>query len=139
MSPRMTDARRDEFLAGRRYGILSTIREDGLPASVPVWYGWDGRAVSIFSHSSSPKVRHLRRDPRATLLVTNFPDEKEAWVRFEGEITLKPGGLKVAERLLDLYYPPGDERRGAIEDWRKMEGDWLILELVPKAIRTYSD
>jgi PPOX class probable F420-dependent enzyme len=137
--PKMTDARRDVFLAARRYGILSTIHHDGLPASVPVWYGWDGRAVSMFSHSSSPKVRNLRRDPRATLLVTNFPDEKEAWVRFQGDVALKPGGLDSAERELDRYYPPGDSRRAAIEEWRKTPGDWLILELVPKSIRSYSD
>jgi PPOX class probable F420-dependent enzyme len=135
----MTDARRDEFLAGRRYGILSTIREDGLPASVPVWYGWDGRAVTIFAHAESHKVQHLHRDPRATLLVTNSPDEKEAWVRLEGEITMTSGGLELAERELDRYYPPGDARRSAIEEWRKTPDVWLMLELVPNKIRTYSD
>jgi PPOX class probable F420-dependent enzyme len=137
--PEMTDAQRDDFLAARRYAILSTLRADGLPASVPVWYGWDGRAVSVFSHSFSPKVRNVQRDPRATILVTNFPDELEAWVRFEGDVSLKPGGLALAERLLDRYYLAGDHRRGAIEDWRKMPGDWLILELAPKTIRTHSD
>ena len=137
--PAMTDAQRDEFLAARRYAILSTLRTDGLPASVPVWYGWAGHLVSAFSHSSSPKVRNLRRDPRATLLVTNFPDELEAWVRFEGKISLKPGGLALAERLLDRYYLAGDPRQSAIEDWRQMPGDWLILELVPDTIRTHSD
>jgi PPOX class probable F420-dependent enzyme len=137
--PHMTDAERDAFLAGRRYGILSTLDNDGSPVSVPVWYWWDGRILRLFTHTSTPKVKYLRRDPRASLLVTNFPDEAEAWVRFDGEIVMKPGGLTVAEEVLDRYYPEGDRRRGAIEEWHKEPDNWIILEMTALTLRTYRD
>ena len=46
--PHMSDAERDAFLSGRRYGILTTLRADGAPVSVPVWYEWDGAALRMF-------------------------------------------------------------------------------------------
>jgi PPOX class probable F420-dependent enzyme len=135
----MTDEERENFLGERRYGILTTLRRDGRPVSLPVWFGWDGERVSIFAHCDSAKIRRLRRDPRASLLAANFPGEQEAWVAFDGSITIKPGGLDVAERLTPHYYLPGDPRRKELDEWRKTPGDWLTLELIPEAIRTHID
>lgn len=137
--PEMTEAHREEFLAGRRYGILTTLRQDGRPVSLPVWFGWDGEKVSIFAHHESAKIKRLRRDPRASLLAANFPGEQEGWVAFDGSIAIGPGGLAVAERLTPRYYLPDDPRRKELDEWRKNPGDWLTLEMTPAAIRTHTD
>ncbi|MEO6197274.1 MAG: pyridoxamine 5'-phosphate oxidase family protein [Dehalococcoidia bacterium] len=135
----MTESQREEFLGERRYGILTTLRHDGRPVSLPVWFDWDGQKVSIFAHHESAKIRRLRRDPRASLLAANFPGEQESWVAFDGSITIKPGGLDVAERLTPRYYLPDDPRRKELDEWRKTPDDWLTLELLPEAIRTHID
>jgi PPOX class probable F420-dependent enzyme len=136
----MTDAQRDEFLAGRRYGILTTLRSDGFPVSVPVWYEWDGNSLRMFCWEKSGKLRRLENDARATVLVANYPDEIETWVAFDGRITIhKEGGLELAERVFDLYYPAGDERRSALESWRRMTDEWRLLELKPDAIRVHTE
>ena len=74
------------------------------------------------------------------MLVANHPDEMETWVAFDGRITVhKEGGLDLAERVFDHYYPPGDERRAALESWRKMKDEWLLLELKPDAVRVHKE
>jgi PPOX class probable F420-dependent enzyme len=136
----MSDAQRDAFLAERRYGILTTLRPNGAPVSVPVWYEWDGSSLRMFCWEKSGKLKRLQDDARATVLVTNHPDEMETWAAFDGRIAIhKEGGLELAERVFDLYYPEGDERRGVLESWRKMKNEWRLLELKPDAIRSHKE
>lgn len=138
--PPMTDAERDTFLAQRRYGILTTLRRDGAPVSVPVWYEWDGTIVRMFCHEASGKLKRLKNDARVTLLVVNHPDEPESWVSFDGRIAvLREGGLALAERVFDHYYPPGDGRRSALKSWRKMKNQWRLLELKPDTVRVHEE
>jgi PPOX class probable F420-dependent enzyme len=136
----MSDAERDRFLAERRYGILTTLRANGMPVSLPVWYEWDGATMRMFCHEASGKLKRLNRDARATVLVVNHPQEQENWVSFDGRITVKrEGGLELAERLFDLYYAAADERRSTLESWRKMKDEWRLLELRPDAIRVHEE
>jgi PPOX class probable F420-dependent enzyme len=136
----MSDTQRDEFLADRRYAILTTLRADGAPVSVPVWYEWDGTTLRMFCHKASGKMKRLTQEARASVLVVNHPDEPENWVAFDGRITIwEEGGLELAERVFDFYYPPGDERRSELESWRKMKDDWRLLELTPESVRVLTD
>lgn len=138
--PPMTVTQRDAFLAQRRYGILTTLRRDGGPVSVPVWYEWDGTTVRMFCHEASGKLKHLKNDARATVLVVNDPGEPENWVSFDGRVTIRDeGGFEMAERVFDRYYPAGDGRRSALDSWRKMKNEWRLLELTPDAIRIHEE
>jgi PPOX class probable F420-dependent enzyme len=136
----MSDAERDAFLAERRYGMLTTLRSHGMPVSLPVWYEWDGVTLRMFCHVASGKLKRLNADSRATVLVVNNPDEPENWVAFDGRITIREdGGLEVAERVFDHYYPPGGERRSVLESWRQMKVEWRLLELKPESIRLHDE
>jgi PPOX class probable F420-dependent enzyme len=136
----MTDAERDAFLAERRYGILTTLRANGAPVSLPVWYEWDGTSLRMFCHEASGKLKRLRGDARASVIVVNHPDEPENWVSFDGRIEVRrEGGLDLAERVFDHYYPQGDERRSALESWRKMKDQWRLLEMRPESIRIHEE
>jgi hypothetical protein len=134
----MSDADRDAFLSERRYGILTTLRPDGSPVSVPVWYEWDGNTIRMFCWERGGKLKRLAQDSRGTVLITNHPHEIEKWIAFDGRITVrKEGGLELAERVFDHYYPPGDERRSALESWRAMKDEWRLLELKPESVRSH--
>jgi PPOX class probable F420-dependent enzyme len=134
----MDDAIRDAFLTERRYGILTTLNQDGSPVSVPIWYEWDGSVLRMFSWAKAGKIKRLESDPRATVIVANHPDEAEGWVSFHGRIEIKEeGGLALAERVFDRYYPEGDSRRGALDRWRKVKDEWRLLELRPETIRSH--
>src|SRR5262245_51052491 len=78
--PAVATARRDPELRTRRFLTdepviwLSTVREDGLPHLVPVWFWWDGDAILVFSNPHAVKVRALRANPRA-MIALGEPDD----------------------------------------------------------------
>ena len=103
---------RERFLSTPRLAILTTNRREGTPIAVPVWFEWDGTAVRMFAANTSPKVRRLRNDPRASILVTNRLDEGECWVAFDGKVSISDtGGFDLAERLEPRYWDLKDPER----------------------------
>ena len=137
--PSMTEEQRNAFLAEPRYGVLTLLREDGSPIGVPIWFEWTGEAVRMFTNVNSPKMARLASDPRASLLVANGVDEAEAWIAFDGAISVREeGGLALAEKLADRYWDLSNpDHAGVLEFWRQ-NGDALrLLELAPDRIRSY--
>jgi nitroimidazol reductase NimA-like FMN-containing flavoprotein (pyridoxamine 5'-phosphate oxidase superfamily) len=137
----MTEEERDRFLEEPRYGILNTLRSDGSPIGVPVWFDWNGETLRMFSSVLSPKIKRLQADPRASVLVVNHLSEEEAWVAFDGPIAIREeGGFELAERLAPRYWDLSDpERRSTLELWRKAAAAIRLLELEPTRIRSYKD
>ncbi len=69
MGVRLDEDEIRDFLDTAHTGILSTIRKDGSPASVPMWFVVHDDDVVIRTLASSPKAANLRRDPRVSFLV----------------------------------------------------------------------
>jgi PPOX class probable F420-dependent enzyme len=46
---------------------LSTVRPDGTPHIIPVWFFWDGDALLVFSKPEAQKVHNLRAQPSVML------------------------------------------------------------------------
>ena len=134
---KMSVEQRDVFLAVPRLGMLSTLRGDGSPVTVPVWFEWDGAAVHVFAGADSGKVARLQRDPRASVLVANSMGERESWVAFDGEMTVaSDGALALAERLAHRYWDMArEEYRAMVETWRAGEAELRTLTMVPTRIR----
>jgi PPOX class probable F420-dependent enzyme len=44
---------------------LATVCPDGRPHVVPVWFQWDGEAISVLTKAHAQKALNLRADPRA--------------------------------------------------------------------------
>jgi len=57
------DAHIDERLRGELMMWLSTVRPDGRPHLVPVWFLWDGETILIFSQPNQQKLRNLQHNP----------------------------------------------------------------------------
>jgi PPOX class probable F420-dependent enzyme len=62
---------------------LSTVRPDGRPHLVPVWFWWDGAAILFFSKPGSQKVRNLRHSSHVVVAL-DTADEGEDVGLFEG-------------------------------------------------------
>jgi PPOX class probable F420-dependent enzyme len=137
----MNDEVREKFLAKTRYGYLTTLRRDGSPLTVPVWFEWDGEVVRVFTGKGSSKVNRIRNDPRVTLLVANHLDEHEAWVAFDGPATIElEGGFELAERLAHRYWDLSDpERKATLEGWRAKADTLCVIALRPERVRTYAE
>jgi PPOX class probable F420-dependent enzyme len=55
--------------AGTRTGKLATVRRDGRPHVVPVWFVLDGDDLVFTTGTDTVKARTMRRDPRVCLCV----------------------------------------------------------------------
>jgi nitroimidazol reductase NimA-like FMN-containing flavoprotein (pyridoxamine 5'-phosphate oxidase superfamily) len=56
-----------DYLTNGHTGILTTLRRDGVPIAMPLWYAClDGR---IYAQTRGRKLQRLRRDPRSSFLV----------------------------------------------------------------------
>jgi predicted pyridoxine 5'-phosphate oxidase superfamily flavin-nucleotide-binding protein len=137
----MSIEERDVFLEKPRYGILTSVRKNGSPIAVPVWFDWDGQMIRMFAGAKSPKIKRLEANPGASLLVINNLDEHEAWVAFDGAVTIKEsGGFDLAEALAPRYWNLADPKRKATLDaWRESAAGFRLLEMQPQKIRTYLD
>ena len=131
---------RDVFLADPRLGILSLLRPSGDPWATPLWYGWDGKQVEMFSERQSAPVRCLESDPRASVLVTNIPPETARWVALEGRIQIRAEfGQDTAERLARRYLRRASHLEIAeVLDFYRSR-DLLQLMLEPQLIHTYAE
>ena len=57
------------LLYGTRTGKLGTVRKDGRPHVVPVWFTLDGDTIVFTTGEHSAKAANTRRDPRVCLCV----------------------------------------------------------------------
>jgi PPOX class probable F420-dependent enzyme len=69
---------------------LTTVRADGQPQSVPVWFVWDGDSFRIFSQPGKPKLRNIERNPRVGLHLRGTETGGDVVV-FEGVAELPEG------------------------------------------------
>ena len=83
------DPRLLEFVAGRRWGVLATVKHDGRPQLSNVLHavGPDG-VIRVSTTAGRAKYRNLARDPWTALHVTQ--DDFWAYVVFEGAFELAP-------------------------------------------------
>ncbi len=73
-----------EFVRPRHHHVLVTHRRDGGPQLSPVAGGVDAGAIVIATYPERAKVRNLRRDPTATVLVLS-DDWNGPWVQIDGQ------------------------------------------------------
>jgi len=65
----MSQAMIDEFLQQPYIGVIATLRRDGRPYTVPVWWLWHEEAFWITGTYTRVWCRQLLHDPRASLCI----------------------------------------------------------------------
>jgi DNA-binding IclR family transcriptional regulator len=58
------------FLSQALVASLSYLSDDGYPASVPLWYDWDGQAFWLVPSPAAEWAAHVRRNPRVSLSIS---------------------------------------------------------------------
>jgi hypothetical protein len=64
----MTPEELDEFLAAERTCRVATVGKDG-PHATPLWFGWQGGYLWLYSIVRSQRWADLQRDPRIGVVV----------------------------------------------------------------------
>ena len=123
----------DGFLELPVVAVLATHRRDGTVLLSPVWHRWRDGGFEIWVGGDDVKVRHLRRDPRATVLVAET-DLPYRGVEVRGEAELVDRGVTEAALEIASRYV-GDERGSAFVG--SNAGDDLIVRVAPGELRAW--
>src|SRR5438874_10253748 len=83
----LTTEQRAFLLKDTRTGKLATVRKDGRPHVVPIWFELDGDTLVFTTGETSVKAANIRRDPRVCICVD---DEMPpfAYIQIEGTAVL---------------------------------------------------
>jgi PPOX class probable F420-dependent enzyme len=121
-----------DFLDETVVAVLATLRRDGSVLLSPVWHEWRDGGFNVWTGANDVKVRHLRRDPRASILVAEsaFPLRG---VEVRGEAALvEEGAAGTAMRIAGRYLGP---QEGA--DYVGSSGDAVIVRVEPGELRVW--
>lgn len=140
MSLRLNDDELWEYVTNAHTGIMTTLRRDGMPIAMPLWFMVADR--EIFVHTRGKKLRRLAHDPRASFLV----ESGELWaelkaVHFTGTAALvdpEPELLAQIEaensRKYDAFRTPAEDMPEAVAQvyastmrWVKFTPDARVL------------
>ncbi|MFD8095523.1 pyridoxamine 5'-phosphate oxidase family protein [Streptomyces malaysiensis] len=128
-----------EFLRRPLHGFLSVAGGPLPPQPRPVWFeATDDGTIQLFTAPDSLKVRRLRRDPRASIVVAAPVGERERWVSVAGRATVEPGGAhdlctRLAARYWDLDDPTrADDLAGILAE------DQVRLVIHPETVSRYT-
>ena len=80
MSIRLSRAEAWSVLAAAHTGVFTSLRADGMPVALPVWFVAFGERVYVGAPSHTKKVAWVRRDPRVSFLV----ESGERWAELVG-------------------------------------------------------
>jgi PPOX class probable F420-dependent enzyme len=117
-------------------GVIATLRADGSPHAVPVWYSWDGHIVSIWTHQDRAWVRNLGRDARVAFTAQQAQPPYGA-VIMRGRAETSAPGTDVdgdIRRIVGRYLPER-ERDGYIAAWSQLH---TIVRVHPATIHAWN-
>ena len=126
MAQPMDEAEIRTFMGtGSRTGKLATVREDGSPHVVPIWFTFDESGDAVFmTWHASVKARNMRRDPRVSICVDDetFPF---GWARLDGVASFsEEDRVHWATETSRRYV--GDDRAAAFGVRNGVEGELVV-------------
>ena len=89
-------------------GVVTTLREDGSPHATIVWVDVEGDKVSFNTALGRAKPKHLKHDPRASVLMVD-PNNSYKWVAVSGPAELTEEGADAQIDKLAKKYIGKDE------------------------------
>mgnify|MGYP001614341852 FL=1 len=134
----------EAFLKEKKTLVLTILRKDGSPVSIPMWFVYADGHVYMHSLKRGAKVHNVRRDPRVCLAV----ESGERWadlkaVVIQGRCAVLEGPAEVAR--FDAAYRqkyagltrPDDLLPQRVRD--HYAGPWIVLRVTPEKVRTWDN
>ena len=119
-----------KFLEEPFVGTVTTLRDDGSPHSTIVWVDNDSDDILFNTAVGRAKERHLRKDPRASLLVVD-PEDTYRWLAVSGNAELTTEGADAQIDKLAKKYLGQDEY-----PWRTPEETRVKVLIEPEKVQS---
>jgi PPOX class probable F420-dependent enzyme len=116
-----------EYLAAPRCAVLSTLDAQGAPHQTVVHYFLEAAALVVNGRPDRLWVRHLRRDPRVSLVVHDDADYLH-WVGIKGTARVRHEGQAAVDDAMNLARRYSEDP----EDFRHLQR--VTLEVVPQRV-----
>jgi len=118
-------------------GVIATLRRDGSPHIVPVWFWWNAGAVTIWTTETRVWVQNLLRDPRVAFSVQTFEEPYPAvMVRGTATIATADDAATAEEiRAITRRYIVPQDVEGYIARWPDLR---TIVTIIPAHIVSWS-
>jgi PPOX class probable F420-dependent enzyme len=112
--------------------VLATYRRDGTVLLSPVWHEWRDNGFNVVTGSRDVKAGHLRRDPRASVVVYEHgPPYRGLELRARARLSMLED-RSVVGRIATRYLGPE-----AGERYAETAGDDLLIRLEPGELRAW--
>ena len=113
--------------------VLATLRADGTILLSPVWYEWRDGGFNVWVDQQNVKTRHLRRDPRATIVVAESDPPLRA-IEVRGTARLIEQGVSETALRITSRYLSEEETAADVEALRDAD---VIVRIEPGDIRIW--
>lgn len=112
--------------------VLATYRRDGTVLLSPVWHEWRDGGFQVVTGSRDVKAAHLRRDPRASIVVCEHsPPYRGVEIRCNAKLRTA-GADEAVLRIASRYL--GREAGAA---YAGQAADDLLIRLEPGVLRAW--
>jgi PPOX class probable F420-dependent enzyme len=115
-----------------RVAVLATYRRDGTVLLSPVWHEWRDDGFNVVTGSGDVKAGHLRRDPRASIVVC---EDRPPYRGLELRTTARLSEAADRSILLRIATRYLGEEGGA--QYAETGGDDLLIRLEPGKLRAW--
>ena len=129
----MTPEQMAEFLERPLVAVMVTLRADGSPHAIPVWYEYRDGDFLVFTSSTFVRVKNLRRDNRAAITISTH-EEPYMYVSAEGPVTTTPEGVAETGLSISARYM-GENAQQFLDD--VLNEHSVVLRLTPERILTW--
>ena len=143
----LTAEEMEQFLAGNPVARLATLKPDGSPYVMPVWYQWDGEALYFVGRQRALWCEYIKADGRVSVVIDaphSDPDEagqamEIPKVYMEGVATIEEepniGGrwVQVAEQMSYRYLGPN----GPTYLVSTLQQPRWLVKMVPTKVKTW--
>ncbi|HEY1706009.1 MAG TPA: TIGR03667 family PPOX class F420-dependent oxidoreductase [Trebonia sp.] len=127
----------ERHLISDQIAWLTTVTPAGWPAPNPVWFVWDGTAITVYSLSTGAKLRHIEASGKVTVHFNSGPGGGDIVV-ISGRASLVKDAPPPSKfpGLLDKYMP-AIEAMGKTPQWYD-DNYGSAIRIVPERVRAFS-
>jgi PPOX class probable F420-dependent enzyme len=128
-----------EFTAGSHTGVFTSLRRDGTPIAIPIWFAAIDERIYIRTPGRSKKAARVRHNPRCSFLVESGTRWAElSAVHFTGTARILPGDdplALAADVAITTKYAPFRTARAEMPATTAQHyeglGDRVVIQITP--------